>query len=152
MAPYNTNILFSSPLFCRTEVLTTFYALILGHLFNGATLNVATELHQSHCFKCRDSGFHNTFLPFIGLTGKLAPESSKATTITENFSVARKYHRRPEHTVKEDQLVSLTNCLEAKGLDPQPNDSNPKKILLNDFGLDLGQETNDFLEKQPERA
>lgn len=73
--------------------------------------------------------------------GKLAPESIKATKITENFSVARKYHRRPEHIVKEDQVVSLTNCLEAKGLDPQPNDSNPKKILLTDFGLDLGQET-----------
>jgi len=55
--------------------------------------------------------------------------------------------RRPENSVIEDQFVSLTNCLEAGGLDPQPTNSSPKKIMLTGFGLDLGQETKDFLEK-----
>lgn len=52
-------------------------------------------------------------LHFIRLVGKLAPISSKATKIIENFSVARKCHWRPENSVIEDQLISLTNCLEA---------------------------------------
>lgn len=91
--------------------MTTFDVLILGHLFNGA----ASQALSVTAFRCRDSGLLSTSLPFIRLVGKLAPVSSKATKITENFSAARKCHWRPENSVIEDQLVSLTNCLEAGG-------------------------------------